>query len=271
MKKARQITGIFIALSVFLIASMHAQDSSVQPGAAQANNPLANMTALNFHNYYMPKLNDAPADAYMNNAWVRFARPLSSGKLLLRISAPLVTVAFPDQVSGSVNSSNGLGDINAFLSYNFVSKPTATVGIGPNLTLPTATDDALGTGKWQGGFAFVAFIASSPVFQYGGLVTWQASFAGDQDRDATNMAAIQPFYFWQLGNGTYLRGAPIWIFDFANEAYAMPLALGIGKVVKVGNIVFNLFIEPQYTILHEGLQPQLQLFSGINLQFMKGN
>ena len=247
-------------------ASLQAQEES--SGAAQANNPLANMTALNFHNYYIPTLTDAPDEAYLNYGWIRFARPFAEGRLLLRVSVPLNTVGTPDPLSSEVSSLNGLGDINAFVSYNFISKPTATVGIGPLLAAPTATDQALGSGKWQGGVAFVAFIASSPVFQFGGLVTWQASFAGDSDRASTNLAAVQPFYFWQLGKGTYLRGAPVWVFDIENEALSIPLGLGIGKVVPVGNMMFNLFLEPQYTMIHKGTQPQIQLFTGINLQFM---
>ena len=263
----KNLTVLIIAL--FLRANpLIAQDQEDHAAsAAQANNPLANMTALNFHNYYMPKLTDAPDEAYMNTSWVRFAKPFSSGKLLLRVSLPLSTIAMPDG-TGSVNAENGLGDINAFLSYNFVSKPNATVGIGPMITAPTASEDILGTGKWQAGFAFVAFVVKAPQFQLGGLVTWQTSIAGDENRSNTNNAAIQPFYFWQLGKGTYLRGAPIWYFDIENEAYAVPLALGIGKVVKVGNTMFNCFIEPQYSMLHKGTQPQIQLFTGINLQFM---
>ncbi|WP_417357547.1 hypothetical protein [Flavobacterium sp.] len=262
MKKIYTLAFLFLGILI-----VKAQDEEQSSGAAQANNPLANMTALNFHDYYIPKLTDAPADAYMNTAWIRFAKPFSSGKLLLRVSVPLATIGTPD-VNGSINAVNGLGDVNAFLSYNFVSKPSSTIGIGPMLSAPTASKDPLGTGKWQGGFAFVAFIAKSPIFQFGGLITWQASFAGDDDRPATNIAAIQPFYFWQLGKGTYLRGAPIWGFDIKNDAYSIPLALGIGKVVKVGDTMFNLFIEPQYSVLHNGTQPQFQVFTGINLQFM---
>lgn len=234
----------------------------------KANNPLADMTALNVHNYYIPKLTDAPDDAYMNNAWVRFAKPFSDGKLLLRISAPINTIGIPNGL-GTVESTNGLGDINAFLSYNFVSEPSKTIGVGPLLVAPTATETALGSGKWQGGFAFVAFIANSPKFQFGGLITWQASFAGDSDREDTSFAAVQPFYFWQLGKGTYIRGAPIWVFDLKNSTYQVPIGLGIGKVVKVENTVFNLFLEPQYAILHKGTQPQVQIFTGINIQFSK--
>jgi hypothetical protein len=264
-----------ILIAIFLISSLlvsHSQDKNEtenqKNSLAQANNPLADMTALNFHNYYVPKLTDAPADAYMNTAWIRFAKPFAKGRLLFRLSIPLNTVTYPG-IADTVYAMNGLGDINAFLSYNFVSKPTATVGIGPLVVAPSASNDSLGAGKWQGGFAFVTFIARSPVFQFGGLITWQTSFSGDEDKPNTNLAAIQPFYFWQLGNGTYVRGAPIWVFDIENETFHVPLGLGIGKVLPVGRTVFNLFVETQYSVIHKGTQPQFQLFAGINLQFLK--
>ncbi|WP_206604231.1 hypothetical protein [Aquimarina sediminis] len=261
--KKKSVLMVFFFYSFFVMGQESQENNSTQ-----ANNPLANMTALSFHNYYIPKLTDTSSDAYLNTSWVRFAKPLANGKLLFRFSVPLSTIAFATN-TGSINSENGLGDINAFLSYSFVSTSTTTLGIGPSITAPTASDDILGTGKWQGGLTFVAFLANSSQFQWGGLVTWQTSFAGDHDRSSTNNAAIQPFYFWQLGKGTYLRGAPIWFFDFKNDNYHVPFALGIGKVVQIGKTTCNLFIEPQYSMLHNGIQPQFQLFTGINLQFSK--
>ncbi|MGA9271588.1 MAG: hypothetical protein WBV45_13285 [Lutimonas sp.] len=261
---------IFFSLVLSGIATLGFAQESVDEMLKKANNPLADMTALNFHNYYIPKLSDAPSDAYLNNAWIRFAQPVANGKLLMRISMPISTIAVPDRFGG-VSSTSGLGDINAFLSYNFVSESNKTIGVGPLLVAPTASETVLGTGKWQAGLAFVAFIANSPTFQFGSLITWQASFAGDSDRNDTNLGAFQPFYFWQLGKGTYIRGAPIWVFDFENETFHVPIALGIGKVVKVDRTVFNLFIEPQYSILTKGTQPQFQFFTGINLQFLKKN
>ena len=260
---------LFLCVSCFFFGINYAQDSAAET-LKKANNPLADMTALNFHNYYVPKLSDASSDAYLNTAWIRFAKPMAQGKLLMRISMPISTIAVPDRFGG-VTSTNGLGDINAFLSYNFVSESNKTLGVGPLLVAPTASETILGSGKWQAGFAFVAFFANSATFQFGSLITWQASFAGDSNRNNTNLGAFQPFYFWQLGKGTYLRGAPIWVFDFENETFHVPIALGIGKVVKVERTVFNLFVEPQYSILTEGTQPQFQLFMGINLQFLKKN
>jgi hypothetical protein len=234
----------------------------------KANNPLASMTALNFQNYYVPALTEGPRGSYMNTAWIRFATPFIKGRFLVRASLPFSTIAFPDS-SGTVRAKNGLADANAFVSWNFISKPSMTIGAGPMFTAPTATDSVLGAGKWQGGLAFVAFIAKSSILQYGGLVTWQTSFAGNKDRPNTNLLVVQPFYFFQLGKGTYLRGAPMWAFNFENGTYNVPLALGIGKVVKLEKAVCNLFVEPQYTVLSWGSQPLFQLFMGINLQFPK--
>ncbi len=266
MKKQVLVLALFcLGSTVFTFAQEQKEEGA---SAAQANNPLANMTALNFQDYYMPNLSDTPDGTYMNTTWLRYATPFSGGKLLLRVSAPISTIGAPG-ANGVVNTISGLGDANAFLSYNFVSKPTTTMGFGPMVAAPTATDAALGSGKWQAGFAFVAFIAKSPIFQFGGLITWQASIAGQSDRPSTSLAAIQPFYFWQLGKGTYLRGAPIWVFDLKNDSYSVPMGLGIGKVVKLGNTVCNLFVEPQYSMLVKGPQPVFQIFTGINLQFMK--
>lgn len=71
------------------MSGLYAQSNDLQK---QANNPLANMSSLNFHNYYAPKLTDSPSDSYMNTAWVRFAQPIAGGKFLLRVSAPIPTM-----------------------------------------------------------------------------------------------------------------------------------------------------------------------------------
>ncbi len=50
-----------------------------------------------------------------------------------------------------------------------------------------------------------------------------------------------------------------------------PGGLGLGQVIKSGKIIYNIFLEPPFSILHQGAgQPKVQLFAGINLQFPKG-
>ena len=234
----------------------------------KANNPLANTKALNLQNYYVPTLYDDPA-LKANTALIRYAMPFAGGKVLMRATLPLGTAPAGYSPSGSPRYSSGLGDLNFFVTYTF-SKPDAKtlLGVGPQVVLPTASADALGAGKWQLGGAFVVFNASSPAFQWGGLVTYQTSVAGDEDRVSTALLVVQPILLFQLGKGAYLRSSALWNFNLYNNAYNVPLGLGAGHVAKAGNLLFNIFLEPQFTVLHEGAgQPALQLFGGINCQF----
>ena len=239
-----------------------AQDSETS-AAANANNPLADMTAFNLQNYYIPELSGT--DGTANTFWLRYAQPF--GKWLFRGSLPIAKVP-----TGSDSSTSGLGALNAFAAYLFdTGDPSVSFGVGPQITMPTASEDETGTGRWQAGLASVYFNASSKRFQWGGLLTWQTDVAGDDDRPGTSLLALQPFYFLQLGKGLYVRGAPIFVFDLENDTYHVPVGLGIGQVIPTEKVVFNVFIEPQFTILDRGAgQPQLQLFVGFNMQFLGG-
>ncbi|WP_419661356.1 hypothetical protein Dvar_17850 [Desulfosarcina variabilis str. Montpellier] len=234
--------------------------------AAQANNPLANMVAFNIQNYYIGELTESDENA--NQLWLRYAQPFSIAKTnwLMRASLPINTYPTPPDVSHET----GLGDFNVFAAYLLdMPNPALSVGIGPQLTVPTATEDALGSEKWSAGFAQVLFDARSPKFQYGYLLTWQASFAGDDDRAHVNVAAFQPFLFYQLGHGTYLRAAPIWVYNLQNDDYSVPLGVGIGQVIKRDKIVYNIFVEPQFSVADDGPgYPEWQIFLGFNMQFL---
>lgn len=234
--------------------------------AAQANNPLANMTAFNMQNYYIGDISDSDKDA--NQFWLRYATPFSLGESnwLLRASLPVNT--YPAPPTGGHKT--GVGDLNLFASWLIdTGNPAVSFGFGPQITLPTASDDAVGTGKTSAGLVNVLFDASNPKFQYGYLASWQHSFAGEGDRADVNIATFQPFMFYQLGGGTYLRSAPIWVYNLHNDNYSVPLGLGVGQVIKQGKTVYNFFIEPQGSIADRGPgQPRWQVFAGLNLQFL---
>jgi hypothetical protein len=232
---------------------------------ADANNPLSNMTAFNIQDYYITELTDS--DETANQAWLRYATPLAIGETKWIVRASLPINSFPTSPDGDTET--GVGDLNVFAAYLMdIGRPGVSFGIGPLLTAPTAAEDELGSGKWEAGIANVLFNASSKVFQYGYLLTWQASFAGDDDREDVNVAALQPFLYYQLGGGTYLRSSAVWVYDLENDTYNVPLGIGIGKVFKRGKAVYNIFVEPQFSVAYEGAgQPETQVFMGFNLQF----
>ncbi|MDV7145945.1 hypothetical protein R3X27_24985 [Tropicimonas sp. TH_r6] len=237
-----------------------AQDTS----AAQANNPLANTTALNFQNQYFGEIQGTDRDA--NQFYLRYAQPFQAfgGDWLMRATVPVNTVPLPGG-----DDETGLGDINIFAAYLFdTGNPAVSFGIGPQVTAPTATEDTLGSGKWSLGLANVLFNGTNPKFQWGYLLTWQASVGGDEDREDVNLGAFQPFGFYQLGQGWYLRSASVWTYNFDTDDYGVPLSLGIGKVIKTDRTVVNVFAEPQKYVWTSGDgQPDWGVFAGLNFQF----
>lgn len=254
---------LFSGISFAQETSAPTEDVSLKDATANANNPLANMTAVNIQNYYMGKLAELEGDG--NQFWLRVAQPFKLGesRWLARFSLPVNTFPLPG------GSETSMGDLNAFAAYLFdVGNPKISFGVGPQVNLPTAIKSELGTGKWSAGFANVLFNATSPKYQYGYLLTWQHSFAGVSSRSTVNAGAFQPFFFYQLQKGLYLRSAPIFVYDFESDGYHVPLGVGIGKVIPKGNAVYNFFIEPQYSVADKGAGwAEWQVFFALNMQF----
>ncbi|OHX67061.1 hypothetical protein [Flammeovirga pacifica] len=249
---------LFIILFTLFSLSVFAQTDEEK---AQANNPLAQITAFNLQQYYSPNLT-GNSEATSSTYWMRFAKP--TGRVLWRASLPFSTFSNPE----TGVSTSGLGDFDLFAAYLAVSKSKLSIGIGPSVSAPTATHATLGTGKWTAGAAAVAFASLNPQLQVGGLAIWRTDVGGDAQRDDVNILAFQPFAFFQVGKGLYFRSAPTWNFNLEKGTYNVPLGVGVGKIMKINKTVFNFFIEPQYSVLHYGdNQPLLQVYSALNMQF----
>jgi|GEM_PF-2310536 len=225
----------------------------------EANNPLATKMSANFNDYYAPTLSGVP-DAAANTAFLRVSTPF--WRILPRVSLPIQSVSSPG------SSVSGVGDLQAFATFLFTNPDSPIkVGAGPVYIAPTASDAALGTGKHQAGGALL-FVYNTPGLLLGSLVQYQLSFAGDSTRQDTESLTAQVFAIAQIGGGYYLRSAPQATFDVQNNVFNVPIGIGAGKVFMLGKVVTNLFLEPQYVILSQGIgQPVFQIFSGINTQF----
>ncbi len=93
-----------------------------------------------------------------------------------------------------------------------------------------------------------------------------ASFAGSDGRADVNVGAFQPFGMYQLGKGRYLRSTGIWVYDFETDNYTVPLGIGIGQEIPKGNTVYNIFVEPQWSVVDKGAGwPEWQVFLGFNM------
>jgi hypothetical protein len=211
----------------------------------EANNPLTPKITVNLQDQYMGSYYGL-SDSDSNSVLVRGVLPhkLFSLPQILRATIPIVTSPDPGGIE---------------------------LGIGPQLTMDSATDDRLGTGRWQLGAAGVV-ISPFSWGLLGGLVTYQHSVDSHDTRPTQNNLSSQPFVIYNLPQGFYLRSSATWNFDLQRGNFYIPLGFGAGKVWKLENgTTLNLFAEPQVTVAHDGVAPKFQLFSGLNMQFPIGH
>ncbi len=243
-----------------------AQAQGSAEDANKSNNPLNLAASFNIQNYYSPSL--FGSNAHTNDFLLRPTLPLGPNKWVgvPQIIRGTVPVSTRPKADGSYET--GLGDINLFDIF-LLHTEGIQIGAGPLLTLPTATDPSLGTGKWQAGLAGVV-VDAKPARLLGMLVQWQHSFAGQSSRPDVQSLTAQPFMIFNLPDGWYVRSTGTWTFDLQHGNYYVPVGLGGGKAWREGTTIFNAFVEPQYSVLHQGTGvPRWTIFAGLNMTFGK--
>jgi len=202
--------------------------------------------------------------------------PVTVGDWNLVNRAIIPLIDSPGEIAGTPDIPNpipgdgatGLGDINYSLYFSPVKYDKAIWGIGPSITMPTATDDQLGSDKWSAGPTGIMLI--QPKWgTYGGLVRHLWSFAGEDDRANVNQSLIQPFLNYNLPNGWYLLTDIIitanWQADSSNR-WTVPLGGGVGKLFKIGNQPMNVRTEAYYNVEKPDSAPDWQW--GFTVQFL---
>ena len=168
--------------------------------------------------------------------------PLSK-RNLLRPALPIVTTGGPDGVTG-------IGDL-FLMDLQLVPKGKSTVGYGAGVTLPTATDDTLGHGKWQAGPAFVYLYKGSPHNLFGFLTYQQWSFAGKSDRDTVSEFTLQPVWTHHTSWGYYGWTDIVNTYDWNTNHLTVSLGPRIGKVF-MSKHPLNVAVTPYYRINNKG-------------------
>jgi hypothetical protein len=167
--------------------------------------------------------------------------------VISRTIAPLV---YQPEFFDGQGSDFGLGDIQQTLFFAPKEPGRLIWGAGPILSMDTATDDRLGTGKWSAGPAAVA-LSMQPPWVFGALVQNMWSFAGDSDRDDVNQMLIQPFVNYNLPGGWYLSSSPIitanWEAD-SDNTWTIPLGGGLGRLFRVGKLPINMSLQAFYNV-----------------------
>jgi hypothetical protein len=258
-------------------AEAEAEEKSAGDLAAAAQNPIANMISVPLqNNTYFGVTED---DKVANVLEIEPVFPISAGdwNVITRTIVPIIHI--PDPADGIEHlpnserpgSATGLGDINLSAFFSPAASGKVIWGVGPTLTVPSATDDEIGSEKWSAGPTAVALVTPKP-WVIGGLVRNIWSFAGESDRENVNQFLFQPFINYNLAEGWYLASSPVitanWDKDSDNR-WTVPLGGGFGKVFKIGKQPLNAQVQSFYYAESPELGPDWALRFQIQFLFPK--
>jgi hypothetical protein len=237
------------ALFTALASPAFAQDA--QSLVKEAKNPFADLINLQF--FYDANLRVAPANETQQVLTIQPLIPFhlnSDWMIITRTILPLIAQPglAPDQ--GWIR---GPGDTQfaAFLSPARVG--SLAWGIGPVFQFATATNDALGQGKWGAGpGAGVQW--SGTQWTLGALILNIWSFAGDANRPPVNQMQLQPTvnYTFPENPHRYLSFSPTITANWkasGDERWTVPISLGIGQLLKFGHQSVNVQTTTYYNVV----------------------
>ncbi len=262
----RAVWAIVTAAELFALSALadEPQSTSEAPPAVvdEVNNPLTPAFGLLLNNFYTPTVfgRSGTANSLEARTFIPFKLGLAQ---IARLTVPLQTLSDPQ--GGEEKS--GLGDLTLFDVVLLPATDTLRFGVGPQATLPTASPGFLGDQKWKLGLAALATWTPSRRVMVNSIVTWEASVAGKSSRASTDVLTLNPVGILYVGSGFYLRTGGRWTFNFASGRYSIPFGLGAGRVTKVGRVAINVFLEPEFIVLHSGIgEPALQILAGLGFQ-----
>lgn len=260
-----------IVLAFIPCSTAQAQEAA-KSLASEARDPTASILALNlrydltadFH-----KLDNETLGAFLIQPVIPFK--IGSFNHIARISLPFITHTpslriraediDPGLPSAQIRAGgkSGLSDTVLLDVITFgVSK--GRLGVGPVMSIPTATHSTLGSKKWTLGPSGVAILREGRL-QYGGLLQGFFTFAGDSDRDDVNSLSLQPFATWSLPNDWGIGFSEMsYVYDFERGKWTnLPLGLSLEKLIRIGSRPVRTFVQLEYNFQDRDIAPQWTL------------
>jgi hypothetical protein len=199
--------------------------------AMQLQNPVASLISVPIQNNW--DFGIGPANAMRYTANIQPVIPFSLNQdwnLITRTILPVIYAESP--VPGGADHS-GMGDI----TQSFFISPQAPVGgwilaAGPVALWPTATDSALGAGRWGAGPSALA-LRQENGFTYGMLANQIWSYAGWGDRNV-NATFLQPFVSYTTKTFTTFALNTESTYNWDADQWTVPLNLNVSQLLRIG-------------------------------------
>jgi hypothetical protein len=173
------------------------------------------------------------------------------GSFILRPTIPVVWQPYYNGRSNGFDEQFGLGDSQIVGFYSRTNMKKGYMwGVGAAMQFPTHTDDTLGKDQFQIGPA--AFAGLMGKWGSVGMFPQHLWNIGGSNDGYTASTALQLWYWFNVGGGYQVGGSPIvtydWAEDDSDEAWTVPVNLGVAKTIMVGKTPVKLSLEAIYYI-----------------------
>jgi len=219
---------LFFCLCFFISFLSKAQDT-----IQQAKNPY---TESRYH-YYLKTILlfneylDTDSGSY-NTTQLRFLHPIANKAWNLRVDLPLVSTN-----TSSINKT-GIGDIGLGISYIPYLDRSKGIAFRAKVISNSATDPALGTGKW----------VFSPAVFYGKYISkkkmlWiaslenQISFAGSGNRSDVNTTTFENYYMFIIGKN-WLAADVAFRYNATNKGFPNNAFIEFGRKITSNDMAY---------------------------------
>jgi hypothetical protein len=254
------LIGVATLLTVgFGAAAMAAETPAEADEAAEIakklNNPIADLTSVPLQFNYAKDLGPTKeGEGYVLNIQPVIPIHLNADwNLISRTIVPLIKLE--DVPPG--NDESGVGDVLQSLFFS----PKALVdgwtwGVGPALSLRTATDDLLGAEKWSAGPTAVA-LKQEHGWTYGMLANHLWSYAGNGDDADVDATFLQPFLVYTTATHTSFALNTESTYNWESNDWSVPINLMVTQVFKIGKQIQSLQVGTSYWAdTPEGVGPE---------------
>jgi len=131
-------------------------------------------------------------------------------------------------------------------------------GLGPTFTIPTSTDDALGSQKWEVGVGNI-LVYKTPKLTVGAFPQYWWSVGNrkkDKERPSTSHGAFLYFVFYELGDAWQIGFNPTITYNhkaLKDNRWNVPVGLTLAKTFMFGKQPIKFQLGGEYSPVHQEL------------------
>jgi hypothetical protein len=240
-------------LALACVSARAGQAAEERNLAERVNDPTEPLGSVQVRDVWAPDVGGAKGGA--NELQITPFVPIFPATLpfmgIVELTLPVaVTTPGPDRVTA-------LGDLQ-ITAGALVSQSWGRWAAGATAILPTASDAATGTGKWQAGPALAANFSGISGCSFGAIVQNPISFAGGRHRTGVDQLTVDPTATCTSQSDWFAGLADFQLtFDWHAHAVTIPLGAQLGRLVHFGRVPVSLSLELGYVVVRpDGPSPR---------------